>query len=50
VVVVSDAFHLPSAWVIFAVLGHDVRLSIATEGTLAPPLPRACAGACGKPW
>jgi uncharacterized SAM-binding protein YcdF (DUF218 family) len=36
VVVVSDAFHLPRAWVIFAVLGHDVRL-FATQGTLAPP-------------
>ena len=35
VIVVSDAFHLPRAWAIFAVLGERVSL-YATEDDLAP--------------
>jgi hypothetical protein len=32
VIVVSDAFHLPRAWVIFAVLGHDARQPLRHRG------------------
>ena len=38
VIVVSDAFHLPRAWVIFRVLGQQDLSLYATESALAPPL------------
>jgi uncharacterized SAM-binding protein YcdF (DUF218 family) len=37
-IVVSDAFHLPRAWVIFRVLGHDGVTVHATEARLEAPL------------
>jgi uncharacterized SAM-binding protein YcdF (DUF218 family) len=39
IIVVSDAFHLPRAWVIFRVLGDEDIALYATEGALAAPLP-----------